>query len=88
VKGILWPIIRTNTSVPRSSMPRITVGGCERLEHERIFGGDCIVRNEIAMDARGPFIQLRVMPKITRKIFGGPLIGVHTNRLDRRGDAR
>jgi len=88
VKGVPWPIMPTNTSVPQSSMPRITVGHCERLEHERIFGGDCIVRNEIAMDVRELFIQHREMPKITRKIFDGPLIVVHTNRVNRRGDAR
>ena len=43
------------------------------------FGDDCIAHNEIAMDARRRFIRRREMRKITRKIFAGPLIDVHTN---------
>jgi len=78
-KGILWPINRTNTSVPQSSTTRITDGRFRKREHEHTFGDDCIVRNEIGMDAQRQFIPRHAMPKITRKIFAAQLIDARTN---------
>ena len=79
MKGMPWPIIRTNTFVPQSSVPRITGGRFRKLDQEHTFGDDYIVRSEIAMDVPKQFIRRREMPKITRKTYGGPLIDARTN---------
>jgi hypothetical protein len=58
----------------------ITPGRCVRPEHDRAYGGVCIVSNVTAMDVQGQFIRRQEMQKIIQKTSVGPLIGAHTNR--------
>ena len=55
-------------------------GRCERLEHERTFGDDCIVRSVTAMDVQRRYIRRHEMQKIMRKTFAGRLTDARTKR--------